>query len=111
MLQAGGRIEAPGIGGDSAKRRYGPVRGGWTTVMSGPEGTGDKVPWKKRVGKAKTAGHGWRPSSPKAKVPQLPCPRLRGMGRGEGSMEIKRPYTHEKPICDGVPLIAMPGCP
>jgi len=63
-------------------------------------GAGDGAPQKK--GKVKTAGHGWRPSSPKAKIPRLPCPRLRGVGRGEGSTEMKeRAYTHEKPVVTG----------
>ena len=25
-------------------------------------------------------------------------------------MEMKRAYMHEKPVCDRVPLIVMPGC-
>jgi len=33
------------------------------------------------------------------------------MGRGEGSTEMKRAYMREKPVCDGVPVIAMPGVP
>jgi len=80
--------------------------------MSDPKGAGDRAPQEKKGGgEGENRGCGWRPSSLKAKVLQLPCPRPQGVGRGEGLMEMKRAYMHEKPICDGVPLIAMPVCP
>jgi len=63
----------------------------------------------RRGGKVKSIGRGWKPSSPKAKVSWLLCPRPQGVGRGEGLTEMKRAYTREKPICDRVPVIAMPG--
>jgi len=38
-------IKAPKRG-NSARRHYRLARGGWTTVMSGLEGTGDEAPWE-----------------------------------------------------------------
>jgi len=74
--------------GVSASMHCGLVKDRWATVMLDPKGTGDKAP-QEGGGKGKSIGHSWRPSSPKAKVPRLPCPRPQGVGRGEGSMEMK----------------------
>jgi len=86
-LQAGGWGSTPRWG-VSASMHCGLAKDRWATVMLDQKGTGDEAP-QEGGGKGESIGHGWRPSSLKAKVPWLPCPRPQGVGRGEGSMEMK----------------------
>jgi len=68
-------------------------------------------------GNVNSKGHGWRPSKPRClinlgKGPSAPMPKAARRGqRGGVDGDEERPYTHEKPVCDGVPSIAMPVCP